>query len=303
MKLIIVWLVLIRGIVFSVETGVLNVFTDLPKAVIKVDGLVVAQEAVVKLPLEVGEHYVQVELNNDLVYAEKVTIQANRSTTVISDHFVDIITKTPSRGAVDREAERLREYRGSLGVGFGTSSALSDVYLSAKWWAFKHIGGQLLLGGMHDGSDDRGLVGGRLFFSPADKIYEDQVLSGVIFLGGGQKTFVLNDDSNSGSTVSRGYNELGIIVEAFVGQLVKQLMIAKFAYGPKAKVDRKVVYDKNKDAVDVEETSSGNLLDGLSEIGVVILAQIGHASFEVSLVQFDGQTIDTNAALAIHFYF
>ena len=58
----------------AIETGVLNVFTDLPTALIKVDGLVVAQESIVKLPLQVGEHYVQVEMDGELVYAEEVVI-------------------------------------------------------------------------------------------------------------------------------------------------------------------------------------------------------------------------------------
>ncbi|MBL6722415.1 MAG: hypothetical protein ISQ13_00240 [Candidatus Margulisbacteria bacterium] len=308
MKLIVVWLVLIQGIFFSIETGVLNVFTDLPKAVIKVDGLAVAQEAVVKLPLEVGEHYVQVELNNDLVYAEKVTIESNRSSTVISDHFVDIITKTPSRGAINREAERLRESRGSFGLGFGSSSVLHGVYLSTKWWATKHFGGQLLLGGKYGESDDRGLVGGRVFFSPADKIYADQVLSGLVFIGGGQKTSAMPAFSHSATTLSRSYTEVGITVEAFIGQLVKELTMAVAnTNSPLEKRGTMPTYRSEKKDENDDDSSSDepSVVEYARAIGlvIVILTQIGHTSAELSLVQFENQIPETNLAFGVHFYF
>ena len=55
-----------------------------------------------------------------------------------------------------------------------------------KWWAFKHVGFHTLIGTTQV-KTERGLVGGRVFVSPADKIYEDQVLSGALFIGFGQK--------------------------------------------------------------------------------------------------------------------
>ena len=57
-------------------------------------------------------------MGGELVYAEEIVIVSNRSTTVVSEHFVDIITKTPSRGAIDRKAERLRKSRGDFAFGF-----------------------------------------------------------------------------------------------------------------------------------------------------------------------------------------
>ena len=238
------------------ETGVLNVFTDLPKALIKVDGVIVATESVVKLPLQVGEHYVQVELNDSLVYAKKVLIKPNRTTTVVSEHFVDIITKTPSRGAIDREAERLRKSRGNIAFGVLSSNILQREMVSIKWWAHKHYGVHALAGGRREGSNEHGIIGGRFFISPADKIYEDQVLSGNVFFGGGQKTYE-NSHSTSElnpSIVSESYMEFGINIEAYIGQLVKEFMMNRYQYGPTFSRKRKVTYSKDKKERTVEES-------------------------------------------------
>ena len=78
---------------------------------------------------------------------------SNRSTTVVSEHFVDIITKTPSRGAIDREAERLRKSRGDFAFGFFTSNKLQSQLISMKWWAFKHVGFHTLIGGANPGEN------------------------------------------------------------------------------------------------------------------------------------------------------
>lgn len=198
---------------FSIEMGVLNVFTDLPESTIKVDGLVVAKESVVKLPLQVGEHYVQVENDHSLVYAEKVMITENRTTTVVSDHFVDIITKTPSRGAIDREAVRLRESRGNFAFGYHMMSVLRDA-ISIKWWSDDRMGLQFLAGGnLSDATAHRGILGARLFISPADKIYADDILTGYVFTGIGQKSDVLDE-----TIQNRTYVEFGINIETFVGK-------------------------------------------------------------------------------------
>lgn len=80
---VLVCLQALGSVAWAIDVGILNVFTDLPEAVIVVDGLVSGRESVVKLPLEVGEHYVEVLLDGKTAYAEKVVIQSNRSTTVL----------------------------------------------------------------------------------------------------------------------------------------------------------------------------------------------------------------------------
>ena len=165
----------------AIETGVLNVFTDLPKASIKVDGLVVGMESIIRLPLQTGEHYVQVIHNSQLVYAEKIQITKNRSTTVVSEHFVDIITDTPLRGAIDRESARIRESRGNFAFGYMFTSTLQDS-ISLKWWAFDRMGFQGLVGGKIASTDHMGRFGARFFISPADKIYADDVLTDIYLL-------------------------------------------------------------------------------------------------------------------------
>ena len=271
----------------AIETGVLNVFTDLPNAEIKVDGLWVAKESIVKLPLEVGEHYVQVYLEDQLIYAEKVTIQQNRTQTVVSDHFVDIITKTPSRGAIDRESARLRDSRGDFAFGLNTSSNLHSQIISFKWWAFERFGFQGLLAASDGG--DRSLVGARFFASPADKIYEDQVLSGYVFWGLGEKYVADSSRLDAGT-----YLEFGINIEAYVGKLIRDAMVGRYRRGATVQVDV---------SSDSKSSSSSNYLESLLDLGVLVLTQIGHINFEVSLLQFPDQQLETNYTTGVHFYF
>ena len=297
MKLILSFLIVLGHFLVAVETGVLNVFTDLPKALIKVDGLIVAEESVVKLPVEVGEHYVQVLLDEELVYAEKVIVKKNRSTTVVSEHFVDIITKTPSRGAIDREVERLRKSRGNIGLGFISNTKLQSQLISMKWWAHKHFGAQALVGGSRDGSNEKGLVGGRLFVSPSEKIYSDQVLSGKVFVGLGQKT-----TGNQTQHISQTYSEFGIVVEAFVGQVVKEFMDARYSSG--FFYERSTTTRTTKDGETVEEeTTDSNTGEVIRDLMIVVLTQIGHVSGELTTVKLPNQPAEQTVGVGIHFYF
>ena len=163
------------------ETGVLNVFTDLPKALIKVDGVIVATESVVKLPLQVGEHYVQVELNDSVVYAEKSLLNQTEQQQWFRNISWISSQKHHRECAIDREAERLRKSRGNIAFGVLSSNILQREMVSIKWWGHKHYGVHALAGGRREGSNEHGIIGGRFFISPADKIYEDQVLSGTVF--------------------------------------------------------------------------------------------------------------------------
>ena len=296
---LLILLTIIIAPLHAVNTGVLNVFTDLPTSVIKVDGLIVGQESIIRLPLQVGEHYVQVELDQQLVYAETVTISNNRSTTVVSEHFVDIITKTPSRGAIDRESARIRKSRGNFAFGYTFKSLLQDA-ISIKWWTYDRIGFQSLVGGGFSGSNHRGLVGVRAFVSPADKIYEDDVLSGAIFAGFG--TYSSTNSTNE--NISQGYTEFGIVIEAFVGKIVKDFMFNRYRYG--LATTGKATYTKDTDNDGTESESyeyEESYTDTIRDLLIVILTNIGHTSFEVSLVQLPGEDYETTFSTGIHFYF
>ena len=67
-------------------------------------------------------------------------------------------------------------------------------------------------------------VGGRLFVSPSEKIYSDQVLSGKVFVGLGQ------NNGNQTQHISQTYSEFGIVVEAFWA-VVKEFMDARYSSG------------------------------------------------------------------------
>ena len=279
----------------SFETGVLNVFTDLPESIIKVDGLIVGKESITKLPLEVGEHYVQVTLNDQLVYAEKTIISANRSTTVVSEHFVDIITNTPSRGAIDREAARVRESRGNLAFGYTLKTTLQDA-ISIKWWAWNRFGIQGFAGGEVPDTEDRGLFGARIFASPADKIYEDDIITGTIFAGVG---------SYSNTTKSgQAYTEFGINIEAFVGKLVKDFMFERYRMGFASSRKKTVTKKTNKKgSTKTSYKYEEDYADTLRDLAIVLLTNLGHTNFEVSLVQLPDKAYETSFSTGIHFYF
>lgn len=265
--------------------GVLNVFTDLPEAFVVVDGLTAGKETVVKLPLEVGEHYVQVKLHDKLVYAEKVEIKANRSTTVTSEHFVDIITNTPSRGAIDREAERLRESRGNLALGYVIQTEPQPA-ASIKWWAFKNIGFQTLFLGAIPSTPYNGLLAGRIFLSPADKIFSQDVLTGYVFTGTGR--YLTKSITND--LLSQSYYEFGINVEAKLGELATQLMGWKYQARP-------IVVSNDSDS---SKNNGDEFLRDLIILGVLNLC---YTSVEVTMIAKDQQPITTGFGVGFHVYF
>lgn len=294
------------SIAHAIEMGVLNVFTDLPEAIIVVDGLVCGKEAVVKLPLEVGEHYVEVELDGKKVYAEKVQIAANRSATVVSDHFVDIITKTPSRGAIDREASRLRESRGDFGFGLMAQSQKQPA-AAIRWWFLKHVGIQGYGLGSIPGTEYAGLVGARLLFSPADKIYGQDILTGYMAVGQGRSF------NQSGSSLSsESYAEFALGVEAKIGDLVGSLFKMKYAaearqphYTYKRKIKRiNPSTGREEEIEEVVESKSDD--DFLRDVLIVGLTSIFYTNAEVGIQYYPERTtrpVETNLLLGFYVYF
>ena len=155
-------LLLIAFPIWSAGTGKLTVVTDIPEAVIFIDGKNVGTDSIQAYPVEAGEHYVTVWYRGHKGYAQMLTIADGEFKTITSAHFVDLRTKTASRGAVDIEAARLRESRGNMAFGlYGISPASG---LSWKWWFMEKVGVQLV--GFMSSNENTAYnqLGGRLLF-------------------------------------------------------------------------------------------------------------------------------------------
>lgn len=256
--------------------GFLNVFTDLNQAVIQVDGDSISKESLVKYPLSLGEHLVQVRMDNKLIYQEKVVIQSNRTSTVVSDHFVDIITNTPSRGAIDREARRLRESRGNFAMGmFGAT--IPQPAASLKVWMTPNVGVQgYALGSIPD-TKYGGVMGARLLVSPGDKVFGGDVTHAYVYAGGGRYA---DDIFPNG----KNYGELGMGVEAKFSE------IANMLFGFKYKVDR-VLPEK--------ETDIGVFA---RDVAILSVLNLFYTSGEITVIA-RGSSFETGASLGFHVYF
>ena len=135
----------------SVEstTGFLNVITGNPDAQIFVNGEYVANDFINKMQLDKGQHYVRVEYNGQLMYAKMVTIYPDRLQTITSENFVDVRTKTASRGAIERESRRLQATKGTVGLGFIWGENYPAKGMSLKWFSPLNIGLQFSAIGNH----------------------------------------------------------------------------------------------------------------------------------------------------------
>jgi len=256
--------------------GFLNVFTDLSQALIEVDGEPVSRESLVKYPLSLGEHLVQVRMDHQLVYQQTVVIQRNRTSTVVSDHFVDIITKTPSRGAIDREARRLRESRGNFALGlFGAT--IPQPAASVKVWMTPNIGVQgYALGSIPD-TQYGGVMGARILVSPGDKVFGGDVTHAYVYAGGGRYADELFPSG-------KNYGELGMGVEAKLSEISNML------FGFKYKVDR---------VLPGKETDIGVLA---RDVALLAVLNLFYTSAEITVIA-RGSSFETGASLGFHVYF
>jgi len=197
------------------KLGYLNVFTDYPNSEIYVDGKLEGKDTLIKFSIEPGEHQIQIKQNEKLIYSKIILIQAKKTTSVVAEEFVDFASKTPSRGAIDREARRLRESRGNFAMG----GIFSNTYPAAslKWWFKTKWALQgLFLGDLKD-KIHYGSVGARILFSPGDRVFQDDVLNGYFYLGTGG---LFNKDSKLNS-----YYDFGLGVEAKLGELANKLLL------------------------------------------------------------------------------
>ncbi|MGE4169940.1 MAG: hypothetical protein AB7F28_04395 [Candidatus Margulisiibacteriota bacterium] len=263
--------------VSATQYGYLNVFTDLNDAVIVVDGQEVSKESVVKYRLGVGDHYVQVKLDNRVAYAKTIAINPNRTSTVVSDNFVDLKTNTPSRGAIDREARRLRESRGDIALGV-MGATIPQPAASLKWWFTKNVGFQFqFLGEMPGNPAQLGVVSGRLLVSPGDKVFGSDVVSMYAFAGGGQFMSPLYRDGKK-------YVEGGLGVEFKIAEIANTLFKWKYAAGSTA--------------------SDGNSLTNfLKDVLALGALNLFYTSVELSVVNRDPNRYETGVSVGLHVYY
>ena len=125
-------------------------------------------------------------------------------------------------------------------------------------------------------------------------------MSGAIFAGYGNYSHINAADSKEADT----YSEFGIVIEAYIGKIVQDFMIARYSSGLATSTKRTIT---EKTAADGDSTTSyeyeSDYTDTLRDLLVVVLTSIGHTSFEVSLVQFPYQDFETCYSTGVHFYF
>jgi hypothetical protein len=207
-------------------TGKLNVFTDLSGAEIYIDGQLAGKEAVVGYTLAVGTHFVKVVYQDKTVYAKTVEITEGRTNTITSDNFVDIRTSTPSRGAVDTEAERLREYRGNAGFGYFGTSPTSG--LSFRWWFMKNLGIQAV-GFTQTYSDYyENSCSGRLLIGFPQKIFAEEVLDAYMALGFGRSWHLDKNDTDKNTWFETSSIAFGI--EGKLGSIANAIFLNNKSY-------------------------------------------------------------------------
>ncbi len=188
-------LIVLSGLLYAEQQGKLSVFTDVKEAEIYVDSEKIGQDNVVGYPLSSGEHYLKVMYQGKKAYAEVVNIVAGQTKTVVVDNFVDFKTNAPSRGAVDKEAARLRETRGNMAFGIYGGAPASG--LSYKWWVFEKFGFQVsgfTQSPVAEIIDNQ--FGYRVLFGFADKVYMEDTITAYAALGRGRSGYTNKKDSD-----------------------------------------------------------------------------------------------------------
>lgn len=283
---LLILVLLISSVGRAAQTGWLNVFTDINGTKIYVDGRLVAQDQVVNYPLQIGDHYLKVELDGKKIYAKTFNIQANRTTTVVSDHFVDFKTNTPSRGAIDREAYRLRQVKGY--AGFGIYGAAPAAGISFKWWMFDQIGLQLIGFANNDGTRIDEQFGGRLLIGFSDKVAFNYNLNAYMALGYARQ-YRLNDPLQRDSVGE--VTSLSFGIEGNVGQVANALFFGNSYF--------------------FEDAGEG-LMTLLTQVITLGLLNTTYVSLEIGLDTTNGHYLDDGSNLrksgahitgGIHYFF
>lgn len=172
------------GPAFAAEYGYITVVTGEPKARIFLDGQFTGNEFIRRYPVEPGKHAVRIEYDGKLMYSELVTVKSEEAVVVSSEHFVDIRTNVANRGAIDRESRRLKEVKGSFGVGVMGGLNFPASGASAKWYMTDWLGFQAsAIGNFKSGDATYTQVGARVLFPIGQRVLGNAVLTGYIAPG------------------------------------------------------------------------------------------------------------------------
>ncbi|MFC1767569.1 PEGA domain-containing protein [Candidatus Margulisiibacteriota bacterium] len=197
------------------KPGILNIITDMEDTYIYIDGENVGKGFIKNYEVSPGSHYIVVNKGGKKIYADTIYIYPGEVTTIPTAHFVDIKTTTPNRGALEVEAARIKETRGSgaFGVYVGTPAG----GLSFKWWAFEPFGVQIL--GYTEGSNvaQDNQFGGRLLYSLGTKIFLEQPVEAYWALGVGTKTY--DDKTPANNDYTSNVTELAVGIEFGIGNI------------------------------------------------------------------------------------
>ena len=169
---------------FAAEYGYITVVTGEPKARVFIDGQFTANEFIRRYPVEAGQHAVRIEYDGKLMYSELVTVKSEEAVVVSSEHFVDIRTNVANRGAIDRESRRLKEVKGSFGVGVMGGLNFPASGASAKWYMTDWLGLQAsAIGNFKLGDATYTQVGGRVLLPIGQRVLGNAVLTGYVAPG------------------------------------------------------------------------------------------------------------------------
>ena len=252
----------------SVQKGYLNVFSDEDNSDIYIDGQYEGKNILIKKPLDPGEHQVQLKQNGKVVYSTLALLSSGKTTSVVADQFVNMLTKTPSKGAIDREARRLKDSRGNLGIGMRFSTAYPAA--SIKWWHQRWGIQGLFLGDLKD-KQHYGNVGARAMYALGDRVFQEDVLQGYFYMGGGG---IVNSVAKW-----QNYYDFGLGIEAKLGELANKLLL---------RPNTTYVVNKNND-----------FLRDLFILGVLNLF---YTSIDVNFFNQNNQ-IQTEFNVGLHVYF
>jgi hypothetical protein len=183
-KMMMFFLLFLCSTLYAAEYGFISVTTGEPRSEIHIDGKMVGRDFIQKYPVEPGEHYVRITYDDKLMYSEKVSVDVDQLKLINSEHFVDLKTNVANRGAIDREARRLQEVKGNVGVGVVGGINFPASGLSLKWIPLNWLGFQL--SGIANIKIDQNTFseyGVRFIFPVGKRVLWNSVLSGYIAPG------------------------------------------------------------------------------------------------------------------------
>ena len=123
------------------ESATLNVIHTDPAVTIFIDGTLAGTKSVFGYRVNPGSHLVRIEKNGHTLFSEVISIEAGRVKTINGETFIGVKTNNASKGAIEAEMERIKDAKGSIGLGI-MASPLSSGF-SVKYFFLPDWGAQL----------------------------------------------------------------------------------------------------------------------------------------------------------------